>query len=70
MEKIVSCRKTGTGVAMIRMEGSVEKEEFFSFAELAVMRINAGELTDHPELYRIDLQEHKIYLSQVGRNTN
>jgi hypothetical protein len=32
------------------------------------MRINVQDLIEHPDLYRIDLQEHKIYQSQVGRN--
>jgi predicted RNA-binding protein len=70
MEKITTCKKTDTGVSMVWMEGKLGKEEFFSFTELEEMRINADELILHPNLYRIDLQEHKIYVSQQGRNTN
>jgi hypothetical protein len=67
MERIVSCKKTDTGIALVWMEGKREREEFFSFPELAEMRIGIQDLSDHPNLFRIDLQEHKIYLSQVGR---
>ena len=69
MEKVSRCKKTDTGVKLIRMEGKRECEEFFSFQELGEMRINVQDLTEHPDLFRIDLQEHKIYLSQVGRSS-
>jgi hypothetical protein len=51
------------------MDGKQEREEFFSSKELGEMRINVQELTEHPDLFRIDLQEHKIYLSQMGRSS-
>jgi hypothetical protein len=68
MKNIFKCKKNETGVTMVWMEGELEKGEFFSFQDLKEMRIHFEELVDHPDLYRIDLQEHKIYLSQVGRN--
>ncbi len=52
------------------MEGKRENQEFFSFPELEEMRIKVPDLVEHPDIFRIDLQEHKIYLSQVGRSTN
>jgi hypothetical protein len=52
------------------MEGKSEKQEFFSFAELEEMRIKVPDLIENPKLFRIDLQEHKIYLSQAGRGTD
>jgi hypothetical protein len=69
MKNVFKCKKTETGVTLVWMEGDVEKPEFFSFQELEGMRINVEELIGHPDLYRIDLQEHKIYLSQVGRSS-
>ena len=70
MENIFKCKKTDTGVTLVRMEGKSEKQEFFSFAELEEMRIKVPDLIENPKLFRIDLQEHKIYLSQAGRGTD
>lgn len=70
MEKISSCKKTGTGVSMIWMEGKLGKEEFFTGRELEEMRIKVDDFLERPHLYRIDLQEHKIYVSQLGRMTS
>jgi hypothetical protein len=67
VEKIYNCRETETGVSMDWMEGRRTNREHFSFPELATMRIRTKELISNPELFRIDLQEHKIYVSQVGR---
>jgi len=68
VEKIYKCTKTEAGVALVWNEGKRENPEVFSFSELNDMRINVQDLIEHPDVYRIDLQEHKIYLSQVGRN--
>jgi hypothetical protein len=51
------------------MGGKREKEEFFYFQEPGEMRINIQDLKAHPGLFRVDLQEHKIYLSQAGRSS-
>jgi hypothetical protein len=70
MENIFKCKKTDAGVTLVWMEGKSEKQEFFSFPELEEMRIKVPALIENPQLFRIDLQEHKIYLSQAGRGTN
>jgi len=49
------------------MEGKRKNNEHFSFTELETMRIRTRDLISNPELFRIDLQEHRIYISQVGR---
>jgi hypothetical protein len=68
VKNVSNCRKTDAGVALVWQDGTKEKNEVFSFSELNDMRINVQDLIEHPGLYRIDLQEHKIYQSQVGRN--
>ena len=68
VKNVSDCKKTEAGVAMVWQDGKKEKCEVFSFSELDDMRINVQDLIEHPDLYRIDLQEHKIYQSQVGRN--
>ena len=68
MKNVSDCKKTEAGVALVWQDGTKEKSEVFSFSELDDMRINVQDLIEHPDLYRIDVQEHKIYQSQVGRN--
>lgn len=67
VEKIYNCIQTETGVSMEWMEGKKRIAEHFTFQELDTMRIKVPDLISHPELFRIDLQEHRIYISQVGR---
>jgi hypothetical protein len=69
VEKIYNCVKTDTGVSLDWMEGRRKNPEHFTFPELETMRIPVLELTEEPMLFRIDLQEHKIYRSQVGRGS-
>jgi hypothetical protein len=68
VEHIYNCKKTDTGVALVWKEGKRENQEVFSFSELEGMRIHIQDLIEHPQEYRIDLQEHKIYRSQGGRS--
>lgn len=67
VEKIYNCMKTETGVSMDWMEGKRKNNEHFLLSELETMRIKVPDLISNPELFRIDLLEHKIYVSQVGR---
>ena len=69
VEKILNCVKTETGVSLDWMEGKRKHSEHFSFPELESMRIRVTYLQTSPELFRIDLQEHKIYKSQAGRSS-
>jgi hypothetical protein len=69
VEKIYNCAKTDTGVSMDWMEGKQKNNEQFSLSELETMRIRVPDLISNPELFRIDLQEHKIYVSQIGRGS-
>jgi hypothetical protein len=69
MEKIYNCVTTETGVSLDWLEGRRNNPEHFTFPELESMRIPAGELVAEPGLFRIDLQEHRIYRSQVGRSS-
>lgn len=69
MEKIYNSVQTDTGVSLDWMDGKRKNNEYFSFPELADMRIKVPELISNPELFRIDLQEHKIYVSQLGRGS-
>ena len=65
MEKVFNSVKTGTGVSLDWMDGKRTRTEQFSFHELDEMRIRVPDLISRPELFRIDLQEHKIYPQAV-----
>ena len=69
MERIYNCAKTDTGVSLDWLEGERNNAEHFTFPELETMRIPVQDLIGDPALFRIDLQEHKIYRSQVGRGS-
>ncbi|MGA2917967.1 hypothetical protein [Methanoregula sp.] len=69
MEKIYNSVQTDTGVSLDWMDGKRKNNEYFSFPELVEMRIKVPDLISNPELFRIDLQEHKIYVSQIGRGS-
>jgi len=69
VEIICSCVKTDTGVSLDWMRGNNKNPEHFTFPELETMRIPVQDLISDPVLFRIDLQEHKIYRSQVGRGS-
>jgi hypothetical protein len=69
VEKIYNSVQTDTGVSLDWMDGKRKNNEYFSFPELVEMRIKVPDLISSPELFRIDLQEHKIYVSQIGRGS-
>jgi len=69
MEKIYNSIMEDKGVSVDWKEGKWMHNEHFSFPELETMRIKVKDLISHPELFRIDLQEHKIYISQQGRSS-
>ena len=49
--------------------GNGRTMNIFSIRTLQTMRIHVEELISNPERFRIDLQEHRIYVSQVGRGS-
>jgi hypothetical protein len=66
MQTIISAKKTDTGVEVVWHENKKEMHDFFSGNEFNQMRIHVDDLIEHPTKYRIDLQEHKIYISAKG----
>jgi hypothetical protein len=68
VEKVYNCQKTDTGISLDWKDGQWTMNEHFTFPELEEMRIRIPDLISNPELFRIDLLEHRIYVSQSGRN--
>jgi len=69
VEKIYNSIIDDTGVFLDWHEGKWKHNEHFSFPELAMKRIKVLDLISNPELFRIDLEEHEIYISQLGRSS-
>jgi hypothetical protein len=51
------------------LEGKWKNNEHFLYPDLEIMRIHIEDLIRYPERFRIDLQEHRIYVGQVGRGS-
>ncbi len=66
MQQIASSRKKSTGIDVFWQEGEVKRRDFFSFAELIELHINAIDLLDHPNLYTIDGENHRIIATNQG----
>jgi hypothetical protein len=66
MEQITSSQKKPTGIDVYWQEGGTKRRDFFSFSELIELRINAVDLLDHPHLYIIDGENHRIVASDQG----
>ena len=66
MQEIVATTKKDTGIDVTWEEKGKKKNEFFSFSELIDMKINALDLLDHPNLYKIDAKKHKMFATDEG----
>jgi hypothetical protein len=66
MQQISSSQKKPTGIDIFWQEGEIKRRDFFSFSELIDLRINAVDLLDHPNLYMIDGENHRIVASDQG----
>ncbi len=66
MQQITSSQKKPTGIDIFWQEGETKRRDFFSFSELIELRINAVDLLDHPQLYRIDEDNHRIVATNQG----
>jgi hypothetical protein len=66
MEEIESSQKKPTGIDVFWHVGETKKRDFFSFSELIDLRINAVDLLDHPNLYMIDGENHRIVATGKG----
>ena len=66
MQEIGSSRRKPNGIDVFWQEGAVKRRDFFSFSELIELRINAVDLLDHPSLYLIDGENHRIVASEKG----
>jgi hypothetical protein len=62
MYDITSAKKMENGVVLFYEEKGEKKYESFNYQELIDLKINALDLMDHPKMYSLDVDIHKIYM--------
>ncbi|MDD1701282.1 MAG: hypothetical protein LUQ04_10905 [Methanoregula sp.] len=60
MELIAGTKKYQNGIQVFWMEEEQEFHDFFLYAELIDMKINALDLLQNPKFYRINAKKHVI----------
>jgi hypothetical protein len=60
MHNIIGSRKMENGIVVFWEEGGKRKDESFNFQELIDMKINALDLLDRPDSYKVDKSAHTI----------
>lgn len=60
MEKITASKKYGNGIEVVWSDAEIDRGDFFTYEELIDMKINALDILNNPEIYRIDAENHRI----------
>jgi hypothetical protein len=60
MPPIQRSKKYQNGIRFFWTDTGTENGDFFSYEELIGMKINALDILNNPELYRIDAASHRI----------
>jgi hypothetical protein len=64
MHDIVSSRKMENGIVVFWDEAGGKKYESFNYSELIDMKINALDLLNRPESYKVDKEAHTIIVKK------
>jgi hypothetical protein len=64
MHDIIGSKKMENGIVVFWLEKDERKWESFNYQELVDMKINALDLLDQPESYRIDESAHAIIVKK------
>ncbi len=62
MYDITSAKKMENGVVVFYEAKEVKKYESFNYEELIDLKINALDLIEHPKMYSVDVEVHKVYM--------
>jgi hypothetical protein len=65
-EIIIESQKKPAGIEVFWQEKETKKRDFFSYRELIDQKINAIDLLEHPGLYLIDGENHRIVATEKG----
>jgi hypothetical protein len=60
MHDIISSRKMENGIVVFWEEKGESKYESFNYQEMIDMKVNASDLLNQPNLYKIDKSAHTI----------
>jgi hypothetical protein len=58
--EIITGVKRQDGIIVLWQDQQQMKRMFFEYGELIDQKINALDLLDHPKMYRLDPESHKI----------
>jgi len=64
MHDIVISKKMENGIVVFWQEKGEKKNESFNYSELIDMKINALDLLDHPNSYKVDTAAHKLIIKK------
>ncbi len=60
MKEITSSKKYQNGVQVIWTDAGSDSADFFTYEELIDMKINAFDILNNPNIYRIDPGSHSL----------
>jgi hypothetical protein len=64
MQTVVSSKKMENGVVVFLEADGKLKSEAFNYEELVDMKINALDLLDNPNAYKVDKEAHKLVMKK------
>jgi hypothetical protein len=64
MQTVVSSKKMENGIVVFWEEKGVMKSESFNYKELVDMKINALDLLERPNSYKVDKDAHKLIVKK------
>ncbi|HVP94540.1 MAG TPA: hypothetical protein VMS89_05135 [Methanoregulaceae archaeon] len=65
MYDITSAKKMENGVVVFYQGKEVTEYDSFNYQELIDLKINALDLIEHPNMYSVDIEVHKIYMKDI-----
>jgi hypothetical protein len=66
MKEIITVISRPEGLDLLWEQGTESRTEPFTFEELVDMKINAGDLLEHPQDYALDVNNHKIVMKKLS----
>jgi hypothetical protein len=62
MYDVISAKKMENGVVVFYQTKGAKEYESFNYEELIDLKINALDLIEHPAMYSVDVEVHKVYM--------
>jgi hypothetical protein len=66
MKEILTVISRPHGLDLLWQQGNQSNTEPFTFDELVDMKINAGDLLEHPNDYALDVNKHLVVAKKIS----